>query len=85
MSEWYWEVIEGRCKADGADGGAVYGVQVRKDGEVRWTYVDVDTDRQRVETLAARLQHAQAEPCHWEELVEDWIYRCATPISCGEW
>ena len=83
MTEWRWEVVEGRCEADGADGVTVYGVRARQADRVEWTFEDVDTDRRRAEQLAARLQDAQPEPCHWQELAEDWVAAAVTPISCG--
>ena len=77
MSEQQWEQISGICHTPGAEGVPTYGVRVRcPDGSV-WEWPDVDTDPAVAADLAALLQAAQPEPCHFEELVLDHIERQA--------
>lgn len=77
--EQHWRRIEGRMDSDGAEGFLTFGVQVVcSDGTV-WQWPDVDPDPLVVDRLVARLQSAQLEPCHWEDMVLDFIYETADP------
>ena len=72
-----WECIPGRCITPGAEGVPTYGVRVQcRDGSV-WEWPDVDVDRAVVCQLVERLQVAQPERCHYEDLVLDFIQRQA--------
>ncbi len=77
VADQQWQTVRGVCRTPGAEGWPVYGVRVRcPDGAV-WCWPDVDTDESRVRRLAARLQAAQPHPCHFEELVLDFIEETA--------
>lgn len=79
MEEEQWECMPGVCETPGAEGVPVFGVRVhRRDGSV-WSWPDVDPDRAVVCRLAALLQAAQPERCHYEELVLDFIQGAADP------
>ena len=68
-----WTVTSGISDSDGAEGYPVYGVQVTlPDGGV-WSWPDVDVDRCVAERLAHRLQAIQPSPCHFRDLVLDYI------------
>lgn len=70
---WTWKITQDICCADGAPAVPVYGVCACRDGQVVWGFPDVDTHRYRVEMLLDRLMSARPEPCHWQEIVEDFI------------
>lgn len=73
MKEELWECVSGICQTPGAEGLPVFGVRVcRRDGST-WAWPDVDVERAAVERLAALLQAAQPERCHYEEMVLDFI------------
>ena len=77
LEEEQWSVVQGVCATPGAEGVLVYGVQVRcRDGST-WCWPDVDVERAVVDRLARRLQAAQPERCHYEELVLDFIQEVA--------
>ena len=68
-----WSVTEGVCMTHGAEGLPTYGVRgVKSHGEV-WEWTDVDVCRSRVELLVCRLQQAQPQVCHLEDIVRDFI------------
>ncbi len=75
-----WSVIEGECETEGAVGYPVYGVQVTQSDGTVWTWADVDTDPAVVGVLACRLQAAQPETCHFEDLVRDFIEEMAGKV-----
>ena len=75
-----WQVTQDVCRTDGAEGCPVYGVQgILPDGTV-WAWADVDTDRRVVECLACRLQRLQPSPCHFSDLVLDFIEEQAQKV-----
>ncbi len=77
MTEEEWRLVRGVCATPGAEGVPVYGVAVcRRDGGT-WCWPDVDTDRAVVSRLVERLQTAQPEPCHYAEMVLDYIHEVA--------
>lgn len=67
-----WRVVCSVCSTDGAEGIPVYGVRCRD-----WAWPDVDTDRAVAQRLADRLNAAQPEPCHYADMVLDFIAECA--------
>lgn len=75
-----WSVIEGDCATPGAEGYPVFGVQaVLPNGGV-WTWADVDTDLAAAQELACRLQAIQPDPCHFEDMVLDFIAEMAAKV-----
>ena len=71
--EQQWELTRGVCGTHGAEDKPTYGVRVRcPDGRV-WAWPDVDLDPAVTARLVARLQSVQPEPCHFAELVLDYI------------
>ena len=75
-----WRVTQGVCRTHGAEGYPVYGVEVTlADGSV-WAWEDVDVDRAAAERLACRLQHLQPAPCHFVDLVLDFIEEQAQKV-----
>ena len=75
-----WRVTEGIIQTDGAEGYPTYGVAVTlPDGGV-WAWSDVDVDRAAVEALVRRLQTAQPEACHFEDMVLDFIEEMAGKV-----
>lgn len=72
-----WTLVKSTCATPGAEGIPVYGVAVRRRDGGRWSWADVDTDPAVVRRLVARLQAAQPERCHYEELVLDFIQETA--------
>ena len=71
--EQQWQLTRGVCGTPGAEGIPTYGVRVRcPDGRV-WAWPDVDVDPAVADRLVARLQEIQPEPCHFAELVLDFI------------
>ena len=75
-----WRVTQGVCRTDGAEGCLVYGVQVTLPDGTQWSWADVDTDRRLAECLACRLQNLQPAPCHFEDLVLDFIEEQAQKV-----
>ena len=75
-----WSVIESECQTAGAEGYPVYGVAVRLSDGGTWSWADVDTDRRVAQRLAERLQCAQPEPCHFRDLVLDFIEEMAGKV-----
>ena len=68
-----WEITRNICRADGVGQHVAYGLQVRREGRTVWNFPDIDGSRRAVERLAHRMQAACPEPCHWQEIVEDYI------------
>ena len=68
-----WEITRNICRADGAGQHVAYGLLVRQEERTVWSFPDIDSNRLTVERLAHRLQAACPEPCHWQEIVEDYI------------
>ena len=68
MNRKIWTVTCGLCRTDGAEGTPVYGVRCRD-----WAWPDVDTDLAVVQRLADRLNRLQPEPCHYADMVLDYI------------
>ena len=75
-----WRVTTDVCCADGAEGCPVYGVQVTLPDGTLWAWADVDTDRSAAECLACRLQNLQPSPCHFADLVLDFIEEQAQKV-----
>ena len=72
MNQQEWMLLPGVCETAGAEGVATYGVCVsHTDG--RWVWSDVDPDPAVVQRLVARLNEAQPEPCHFVDMVLDFI------------
>lgn len=67
-----WTIVYSACSTDGAEGMPVYGVQCSD-----WSWPDVDTDRAVAQRLADRLNTLQPEPCHYADMVLDFIAECA--------
>lgn len=65
-------VLCGTCQTPGAPPKPVYGLQVESDSH-HWCWQDLDVDRQRVETLAHRLEEMNPEPCHLEDIIRDFV------------
>ncbi len=80
MEKQRWEVVPGVCGTPGAEGIATYGVRVIYDGGT-WQWSDVDTDPKVVRRLIQRLNRAQPEPCHFAEIVLDFIEETAANPS----
>ncbi len=76
-AEQRWERIAGVCETPGGEGAPVWGVQVRWGEMVPWVYPDVSTQATEAQELAERLQRAQPEPCHWQDIVEEYIHEIA--------
>ena len=74
-----WQRIESVCAGDGAEGFPTFGVQVTTPDGTVWQWADVDPDPAVTDRLVARLQAVQPEPCHWQEMVLDFICEVATP------
>lgn len=55
-----------------------YGVAVTYPGG-SWSWPDVDTDAALVDRLVARLNEVQPQPCHFADLVLDYVEECACP------
>lgn len=68
----HFELVQGVCRTDGAQGRTVYGVRARL-GSGIWEWADVAADRRQVEELLRRLEIARPEPCHLQDIVEDYI------------
>ena len=68
-----WSVVEGECETQGAEGVPTYGVQVTLSDGGGWSWADVDVDASVVAELVRRLQAAQPDRCHFEDLVRDFI------------
>ncbi len=72
MMEANWIVIRGMCGTPGAEDRPTYGVQCVYAGGV-WTWSDVDTDPVAAQMLADRLNALCPEPCHFADMVLDFI------------
>ena len=68
MNEKQWMVIRSVCGTDGAESTSTYGVRY---GD--WEWADVDTDCAVVQRLADRLNACRPEPCHYTDMVLDFI------------
>ena len=77
MARQNWIVIPGVCSTPGAEGTPTYGVQMIGEGRP-WTWLDVDLDPAVAQLLADRLNRLQPEPCHFTEMVLDFIEERAT-------
>lgn len=75
-----WRVTRGFCQTEGAEDHPTYGVAVTLPDGTEWAWADVDVDRPVVQELAGRLQTAQPESCHFEELVLDFIEEMAGKV-----
>lgn len=76
MAPQQWKMIPGVCGTPGAEGAPTYGVQVTYGPHV-WTWADVDTDPAVAQALVDRCNRLQPEPCHFEEIVLDFIEESA--------
>jgi hypothetical protein len=77
MEEWVWSIIEGVCTTHGAEGTATYGVRAVCVDRV-WQWPDVDVDPAVAEALVHRLNALQPDPCHFADMVLDYIEERAT-------
>ena len=68
-----WRVIRGVCSTQGAEGAQVYGVRAENADGIAWEWADVSASLQVVTVLAERLNEEQPEPCHFAEIVADYI------------
>lgn len=75
-----WRVIEGICETDGASGCPTYGVAVTLPDGGEWAWADVDVDPSAVQVLCRRLQAAQPERCHFQDMVLDFIEEMAAKV-----
>lgn len=75
-----WSVIEGECQTHGAEGVPTYGVQGILPCGAVWRWPDVDVDFAVAARLAQRLQEVQPEPCHFEDMVSDFIEEIAAKV-----
>ncbi len=75
-----WELTAGVCETPGAERVLVYGVRCCREGAVCWIWSDVDVDRERVIQLIDRLNRAQPEPCHYGDIVRDFIEQEAANV-----
>lgn len=75
-----WRVTTGVCRTDGAEDYPTYGVAVTLSDGGAWAWADVDTDPFIVRDLVRRLQAAQPEACHFEDLVLDFIEEMAGKV-----
>ena len=76
MAAQIWTVVAGTCGTHGAEGIPTYGVQVTY-ADCTWTWADVDLDPAVAQRLTDRLNRVQPEPCHFEEIVLDFIEESA--------
>ena len=72
MERWKWTVIGGVCTTPGAEGAATYGVQGTC-AHGAWQWSDVDVDYGVTAALAERLNVLQPAPCHFADMVLDYI------------
>ena len=77
-----WMVIQGTCATEGAEGYPTYGVRMTDVNDVPWEWADVDTDPTVVAVLAHRLQQAQPQRCHFQEMVLDYIEEWLDFVDC---
>ena len=75
-----WRVTQDVCRTDGAEGYPVYGVQVALPDGTVWAWADVDTDPAVAGRLIRRLQDLQPSPCHFADLVLDFIEEQAQKV-----
>ena len=75
-----WRVTQDVCRTDGAEGCPVFGVQVTLPDGTVWSFADVDTDCEMAQCLAHRMQHLQPSPCHFADLVLDFIEEQAQKV-----
>lgn len=72
MDDENWIITHGFCGTPGAEKVPTYGVQITTSDGV-WSWPDVDTDPCVVQVLVDRLQAARPEPCHYADIVLDFI------------
>lgn len=72
-AEQQWQVVKGVCETDGGEGVDVYGVQVTCPDGSCWRFADVTDSADEAERLADLLQQSCPHPCHWQDVVEDYI------------
>lgn len=77
MNEQNWTITYGWCCTQGAEDVPSYGVRVHYPDGV-WEWSDVDTDRAVAQALADRLNQVQPAPCHFADMVLDFIEEHAT-------
>lgn len=69
-----WQVIDGVCETQGGEGQQVYGVRVSQGGCTVGTWADVTDSYEAAARLARRMQRVQPAPCHWDDIVRDYIH-----------
>ncbi len=69
-----WEMITSVCVTPGAEGKTVYGV-LYQDEEQVFGFPDVDASPTAVEILLECLRRERPEPCHFKEIITDFIDR----------
>ena len=75
-----WRVIKGVSDTPGAEGHPVYGVAVTLPDGGAWRWADVDVDPAAAQALCHRLQAIQPAPCHFRDLVLDFIEEMAAKV-----
>lgn len=75
-----WRMTSGVSDTPGAEGYPIYGVAVTLPDGSEWRWADVDTDSAAVQTFCRRLQLAQPEPCHFRDMVLDFIEEMAGKV-----
>lgn len=78
--EQQWEVFAEQIDTPDEQRVWVYGVQCWRQGTIAWRWSDVDTDKGRVARLAERLNREQPEPCHYADMVLDFIEEEAAKV-----
>lgn len=82
MAQWggiakYTRISTVYCSPDG-ERVWTYGVEMVSRGTVA-EFPDVDLSAEAVDRLICRLQTQQVEPCHFRDVVMDYIEQLATP------
>lgn len=70
-----WICTQSLCSTQGAEAVATYGVRVEHPGGL-WEWADVHVDSAAVQRLVDRLNRMQPEPCHFADIVQDYIAEC---------
>lgn len=65
-------VLCGSCETPGAPPVPVYGLQIVT-ADHCWRWPDLDEERERVASLARRLEALSPEPCHLEDIIRDFV------------
>lgn len=71
-----YTVFRSRCSTPGTDGVTVYGLRITI-GNNFIEFADIDPCADRVQALADRLAELDVEPCHYADIVQDYIQELA--------